>query len=410
MGDADMSSFYDRERRRSRERKKTIYISASVVAVIIIAGIVSFMLCWHHPEVQNPSWYNGDTWTYEVIIDSEQYEVTYEVLGETVYEGSPIYVLRLSTKSQSEPYDRGSSFVNKNTLSVTEEERVGKANDIPVYQKTVVDSNIADGTKWPLAVRNAWTEHDSTDITTKNGLLISTEKVDTTHKFNVERVEDITTPAGVFQCYKIVERDEENNIVETTWYSDKIKREARREMVVNGNTYSFDIVSYKVATSPPEVSAKVEIQKFTRYEDTGSGYVVYYPSGWNLEPKEEGAVYIFTTAGANGVSYGGMGIRVVTVPETQKLDLDVTYQDVLADTTKNDPAFVLTDSNKVPAELPWYQLTWNSKLSGVDTRGETILIVKGQQRFIVTGWVQQSYERTYWPQLEQIIGSFGINE
>jgi hypothetical protein len=404
-----MSSFYDRERRR-RERQKTIYISVAVVVVLLIAGLVSFMLGFRHPEVQNPSWYNGDTWTYEVIIDSQQYEVTYEVLGETVYEGLPTYVLRLSTKSQSEPYDRGTSFVNKNTLSVMEEERIGKTNDVPLYQKTVVDSNIVDGTKWPLRVKNAWTERDSTDITVKNGLVISTEKVDTTHTFKVERVEDITTPAGVFQCYKIVERDEENNIVETTWYSDKIKREARREMVLNGNTYSFDIVSYKVATSPPEVSAKVEVQKFTRYEDTGSGYVVYYPSGWNLEPQEEGAVHIFTTTGANGISYGSIRIRVVTVPETQTLDLDVVYEDVLADTTKNDPAFVLADSVKIPAELPWYKLTWNSKFSGVDTRGETILIVKGQQLFIVTGWVQQSAERTYWPQLEQIIGGFGINK
>jgi hypothetical protein len=357
-----------------------------------------------------PSWYNGDTWTYRVNIGTEQYEVTYEVLGETIYEGTPIYVLRVSTKSQSEPYDRGTSFVSKNTLSVTEEERLGKVNDIPVYQKTVVDSNIVDGAPWPLALGNTWTERDSKDITTKNGLLISAEKVDTTHTFNVEGIEDITTPAGVFHCFKIVERDEENNIVGTSWYSDKIKRETKRELVLNDNTYSFDIASYKVATSPPKVVPKVDVQKFTMYEDKDSGYVVYYQSGWQLEPKEEGAVHIFTTAGANGISYGSIRIRVVTVPETQKLDLDVVYKDILAETTKNDPAFALIDSSKIPAELPWYQLRWSSKFSGVDTRGKTMLVVKGQKLFIITGWVQQSYEKTYWPQLEQITGSFGINE
>jgi hypothetical protein len=357
-----------------------------------------------------PYWYNGDTWTYKVNIAAEQYEVTYEVLGETTYEGSAIYVLRLSTKSQSEPYDRGTSFVNKNTLSVVEEERLGKVNNIPIYQKTVVDSNIVDGARWPLAQGSTWTERASRNITTKNGFSISTEKVDTTHTFTVEGIEDITTPADVFSCFIIVERDEEKNIVGTSWYSDKLKREARFELVLDGNTYPFDIVSYKVATSPPKVVPKVDVQNFTMYEDAGSGYIVYYQSGWQLEAKEEGAVHIFTTAGANGVSYGSIRIRVVAVPETAKLDLDVVYKDILADTTKNDPEFALTGSSKIPAELPWYQLTWSSKFSGVNTKGKTILIVKGQQLFIITGWVQQSYEKTYGPQLEQIMGSFGVNK
>ena len=355
-----------------------------------------------------PSLYGGDLWTYTVRGGGEESEVSYEVRGETTMEGEVVYVIDFSWESPLGPFDRGSSFVDKGTLYPIEEEHSGTVDNILVSEKIVVERLIA-GSPWPLVIGNEWTVSWSESSTSRNGLMVTNGESQSSRTFTVEGKEEVTTAAGDFRCFKVVERDETGNVVGSYWYSDKIKREVRYE-VVGDIPVVYELASYNVSAAPPATPLpEIDIPSVTTYEEPTAGYVISYPEGWelNTEEIEEGTVYIFTSTGAEGLRLAWLRVQVVSSED--ELVLDEVQQEVIEATEQTDPNFELVSSIKVSAELPWYQLEWNSSLDEVKLKGETIVAVKGQQLFVVTGWVQAAYSNEYGSALEGIIDSFGIH-
>jgi hypothetical protein len=356
-----------------------------------------------------PSLYEGDLWTYKVKGGGEESEVSYEVRGETAIEGIVTYVVDFNGESPLQAFDTGTSFLDKGTLYPVEEEHSGTVDNILVSEEIVV-KRLIEGSPWPLVVGKEWTVSWSENFTSRNGLVVTTGERLFSRTFKVKRKEEVTTAAGVFYCFKVVESDETGNVVGTAWYSDKIKREVKYALMVQGRPVIYELLSYQVSTTPPATPLpEIDIPSVTTYEEPTSGYIISYPEGWELatEEGEEGTAYIFTSTGANGLRLAWLKVQVVSISATSTLDTE--YQDIMAATKEADPKFELVDSIKIEAELPWYEVKWNSWLQEVKLEGKTIIALKGEQMFMVIGWVQAAYSNEYGSALEEVIDSFGVS-
>jgi hypothetical protein len=357
-----------------------------------------------------PSLYAGDQWRYKVSTGEGEGEVTYEVMGETTVSGIVTYVVEFSGKSPLNPYDKSTSFLDKGTLYPISEEQFGTVDDIPVSEKKTIVNRQIQGSRWPLAAGKEWTVSWSENFTSRNGLVVTEGERQWSRTFKVEGNEEVTTAAGVFHCFKVIEWDETGNITGTWWYSDKTKREVKYELMVQGVPVIYELLSYQVSVTPPATPpSKLEFPAVTEYEEPTSGYILSYPEGWKLEPeeKEPGTVYVYTVSGARGYRFAWVRVRVIPVSATSTLD--EVYQDIMAATKEADPKFELVDSIKVEAELPWYEVKWNSWLEEVKLEGKTIIALKGEQLFMVTGWVQAAYSEEYGSAWEKVMDSFGVS-
>ncbi len=365
-----------------------------------------------------PTWYSGDTWTYKVSTELGTSELTYSVRGETTYENSNIYLVRVSGKimagnSGQETQFTNDDFIKKETLSVLEEERSGIVNSTTFSRRIKFDDEIVEGTQWPLQVGNTWKVRSNQTITTRNGLLISDEIVDVVRNFTVESMEDVTIDAGDFRCFKIVERNEQMEVVGTSWYADKIKREVKNELISEGTVYSYSLVAYKVATAPPPVAPEIKIQKSTEYKDAEFGYTIYYPEGWELKAREgqQGVIDLSTNARDRDMPIASVTVTAIRVQGVD--DLDKAYNEIIAAVKASDAQFKIVTSQKLTADLPWYDYIWNSLMKGsqqVPIIGRTIIVVKNEMLYIVGGWVQGDYSKKFWPIANRIINSFGISQ
>jgi hypothetical protein len=359
-----------------------------------------------------PSLFYGDSWTYRVVEgDGEKSEVSYEVGGETTTKaGEAVYAINVSWTSPPDPFDKCTSFLDTGTLYPVLEEWSGTNGDMAISRKITFANRQLPIAPWPLETGKEWSVSWEEDTATKEGLMLTIEEKQFSHTFEVEGMENITTAAGKFRCFKIVERDEEGNVVGMSWYSDKVKREVNRVTWVGDVSTSYELTSYNVSSVPPSVTPpEVDFPSVTDYNNSTSGYAVSYPEGWELAPSsegEEGNIEIVSSAGARGLRLAWLRIQVSPIAGAPTLD--EVNDDIIKATKQSDPNFELVSSTKVAAELPWYELEWNSSLNGVDLKGETIVAIKGQQLFVITGWVQAAYSYDYWSALEGVIDSFGI--
>lgn len=356
-----------------------------------------------------PSLYRGDSWTYKVEKGAEESEISYKVLGETTTEGEVFYFIDVSWESPPDLFDSGSSFLDTGTLYAVLEEWSGTDEGVPISRKITFANRQLQGAPWPLEMGKEWTVSWEENVTTKEGLLLTTDERLLSHTFKVEMIANVTTAAGDFRCFKVVERDEAGHIIKVAWYSDKIKREVKYAVLGDGVPVVYELVSYKVSASPPTIPPpELDFPSVTEYDNPVFGYTISYPEGWELDASggEEGTIEIFSSIGAGGLRLAWLKVQVVSL--AGELNLDEVDQKVIEATEKSDPYFELVSSIKIEAELPWYQLEWNSSINEVDLRGRTIVVVKGQQIFVVTGWVQAAYSDDYGPALEEVMGSFGF--
>lgn len=354
-----------------------------------------------------PSLYAGDQWLYKVSTGSQESQVSYQVLGETTVKGIVTYVVQFSGKSPQDVFDKGISFLDKGTLYPVKEERSGTVDNIPVSEKLMV-KRVIEGTRWPLTPGLEWKVSESENFTSKKGLVVTTGDRQFSGTFKVEGKEEVTTTSGVFDSFRVVARDKAGNMTGSWWYSDKVKREVKRQLIVKGVPVTYELLSYQVSAIPPATPpSKLEFPPPTEYEEPTSGYTLSYPADWRLVPeeKEPGTVYVYTVGGTRGLRFAWVRVRASGPVEAT---LDKVYRDIMKATKEADPKFELVVSTRVEAELPWYEVKWTSWMQEVKLKGKTIIALKGERLFIVTGWVQEAYSEEYGLALERVMESFGI--
>ena len=166
----------------------------------------------------------GDKWVSVVTDKGIEYTRTTEVIGEDAVDGKDCYVVEESF----EPPFRGivSSVTQKwekATMLPTTVESSGEYIDMPYVAVISVSCEFPDGLPFPLEVgkeyKVIWTE--SRTLTTMGETQTEIATYVYTHK--VEKMEQITVPAGTFRCFKQVKYDEDGTALSTSWYSDSTK-------------------------------------------------------------------------------------------------------------------------------------------------------------------------------------------
>jgi len=120
-----------------------------------------------------------------------------------------------------EIFDAGRAWVDKATLRDIKGQTSGKYLGAPVT--STFDTAYQGSSKYPLKVGKEVTITATTTMTTTVSGESETETEVDTYTFRVERIEDITVPAGTFRCFKIVEYDEHGTVSDEEWYADEPK-------------------------------------------------------------------------------------------------------------------------------------------------------------------------------------------
>ena len=187
----------------------------------------------------------GDFWKYKSIIDGIEYTVTYEVTGEDIVDGRGSYVVEGSIEP---PYEgilsKISEKIDKATMLTLRGQASGEYEGDPFIVAVSYTYGFLGAFPYPLEV---WKEFKVTEVETITTILAGEKDAETTtdtYTYKIEKIEDITVPAGTFRCFKVVKYDEDGTAVSTTWVSDKVKNEVKNIDHETGE--SNELMSYSV--------------------------------------------------------------------------------------------------------------------------------------------------------------------
>ncbi|MDD5287541.1 MAG: hypothetical protein PHY28_00280 [Dehalococcoidales bacterium] len=166
----------------------------------------------------------GDKWVVKWTVDDFEYNVTMEVTGEDVTNGKNCYAMQVTF----EPAFQGivSSAIakyEKATMQEVKTQMSGKINDMSFVAVTAFSHEISGSTLYPTAVGAEYRMITTENTITNAAGQTQTQTNKRTTIDKVEKIEDITVPAGTFRCFKIVRYDEQGSVLSTSWSSDKTK-------------------------------------------------------------------------------------------------------------------------------------------------------------------------------------------
>ncbi|MEA1904980.1 MAG: hypothetical protein U9M97_03770 [Candidatus Hadarchaeota archaeon] len=237
-----------------------IGVLAGIVALTlaVIVAAITLIPTEEGAEVKTeaPTWHVGDEWLYRVT-DDITYAFHYEVVGEEVMDNKGSYVIE---ESHDPPYlgisSEETSWIEKATGDTMKMQMSGIYFGDP-YEKTVTFTNQYIGPdKWPVETGKEYLVIRTKSYTTSPGGPTGTEERTTTVR--VERRENITVPAGTFTCFKIVNYDENDNILSTKWYSEDVRQYVK---TVNNETRAiWELVSYSIEEETLAISGPMELE------------------------------------------------------------------------------------------------------------------------------------------------------
>jgi len=215
------------------------------VAVLLVAMIAAGIACDKAKEGELPTLKVGDQWVYEMVSEGVEYAVTWEVTDEDVIEGKDCYVIEWHFDpafggifdSLTEKRDRATYFSLRTQMT-------GTMMGLSAIADLQFSYTFPEAAPWPLEVgKEIKVIRTETSTTTMMGET-KTETETETSTQKVERMEEITVPAGTFKCFKIVKYDETGEKIYTSWHSDKVKTYVKRIVYEDGTT--MELKSYSM--------------------------------------------------------------------------------------------------------------------------------------------------------------------
>lgn len=207
------------------------------------------------PSGALPTWKVGDSWTTNYAINSDRANIHIEsnstivqtVIGEQVINGIDCY--RVNEQVSSSSIDNIMIMtitiaIDKTTLEPIETESTYVFNGT-YYFLTANSSYDYSEKPYPLSVGKTWTV--TANITTTG--LFWEEQPETSedrYTYVVERVEDVTVPAGTFQCFKIVQYNSSNSIESIYWVTDETAIIVPVK-AIDGTIATRELISYSLS-------------------------------------------------------------------------------------------------------------------------------------------------------------------
>lgn len=243
------------------------YILMTMVPILLFAVIMSSACEKKYAETlavsegSLPTLYIGDKWVYEEIAQGLDSTRTYELTGEDVTDGKNCYVMQESVEyskrespwafpSPPNPLNLNETLTekfDKETMQVIREEQ-SSTNGTDVEISTHSYSyKFKNGLPYPLeagkeckfAITGTWTYTNKGQPTTN--------KSTATNVLQVEGIEEITVPAGTFNCFKINHYMDNGTLLYSSWYSDEVKSDVKKSWPTDNTTgHEFVLVSYSV--------------------------------------------------------------------------------------------------------------------------------------------------------------------
>ena len=188
----------------------------------------------------------GDKWTAKWSVDAFEYNVTMEVMGEDVTDGKNCYVMQATFAPAFQGIVTTASIkYEKATMQEVRMQMSGKVQDQSFVSATAYSHTVSGSPLYPITV-GAETKVVSAETQT---ITVAGQKQTQTNTrtviSKVEKIEDITLPAGTFRCFKIVRYDEQGKVLSTSWACDKTKIDIKNvESGAEGLT--VELVSYSI--------------------------------------------------------------------------------------------------------------------------------------------------------------------
>jgi len=166
----------------------------------------------------------GDKWVARVISEGVEHTATVEVTGEDVTEGKDCYVI----VSFLDPPLQGiigsaTAMIYKATMDTIRMEASGEYMGSPYSLASSYSYQYTGPSPFPLEVGK---EFEVIETETSNFTLqgdTDTETTTTIYTYKVESVEEVVVTAGVFECFKVVQYDEQGTALGTEWMSPETK-------------------------------------------------------------------------------------------------------------------------------------------------------------------------------------------
>jgi hypothetical protein len=198
----------------------------------------------------------GDRWVTKSIVDGVEYTMISEVTGEEVYADKECYVMeQLYDPPLAGVLSSVTAKINKETLFLAWKRALGENLGISVtitYRYTI---RFIGGRPSPLAVGREF-EIVETKITSSSAMgETETEKTTCAYIYKVEKIEQITVPAGTFRCFKMDEYNKQGTLLNTRWLSPEVKM-GNVKQLKHAEGIVTELVSYSSwSESRPSISA-----------------------------------------------------------------------------------------------------------------------------------------------------------
>ncbi len=206
---------------------KTILFILLAVAVVG-GGVAAGIILTRGPAAASlPTLSTGNQWVYDVemaVDGNYTYNgtLTQTVTGQEMIDDTDCYTLNW-TFVPAIGVTNFTVWMEKDTLMEKRMEVSGPCGNETCKSVTNISYEF-DKALWPIEVgkevamtynENTTVYVDSMEIVTHNETINGTMKV--------EGKEKVTVAAGEFDCFKIVMRDEDGNVVYKAWYADQVK-------------------------------------------------------------------------------------------------------------------------------------------------------------------------------------------
>ncbi len=215
-----------------------------LIIILLLALIISICTaCGETEQGAIPILKVGDTWVaVQGTTAGTEQTLTYVVTGEEVVDGIDCSVVELT----NDPPGMGLNSVVSQLDKMTMDHISGQMQYEIMDSSFVVDINASyqyTGQRYPLKVGNTW---EVTETVTTFMDETETGINQTTCTYEVEKIEKITVPVGIFSCFKVLKYDDSGVLLTTSWFSDETKHIAVKE-IYHKNGDILELISFSVS-------------------------------------------------------------------------------------------------------------------------------------------------------------------
>ncbi|TKJ26562.1 MAG: hypothetical protein CEE41_02230 [Hadesarchaea archaeon B3_Hades] len=224
--------------------------------IVTIAAAITLVLSDGGTKAELPTYNIGDEWVYRSTNDIT-YTFHYKVTAEETIDNEDSYVIETSYDPPFLGINSGETkWMKKGTGDTMKTQMSGIYTGFLFTRTQTYSYQYSGAEKWPIEVGKEYSVTRTQTYTITPPYQTGTETKTSTVK--VEKMEDVTVPAGTFTCFKEVYYDEDGNVWFTLWHSDDVKRYVKTINNETGET--TELVSYSIKEESLAISGPTGLE------------------------------------------------------------------------------------------------------------------------------------------------------